>query len=93
MCVDRTVGGGFDLLSSTAGQGSGLVNYSILPNPNGTLRRGGVAVEDQRVEIAQEPAPCRYEVSPSSVELGESGGDVELNVRGTGRMHLDGAER
>lgn len=71
-------------LSSTVGQGPGAVSYSILPNPNGTLRRGAVAVEDQRVEIAQEPAPCRYEVSPSSVELGASGAAAELNIGAPG---------
>ena len=67
-------------LSSTEGQGPASLGYSILPNPNGTLRRGTVAVEDQRVEIAQEPAPCRYDVSPVSVDVGASSGAVELNL-------------
>src|SRR6187549_3316328 len=40
-------------LSSTDGQGPASLGYSILPNPNSTLRRGAVAVADQRVEIAQ----------------------------------------
>jgi hypothetical protein len=67
-------------LSSTDGQGPANLGYSILPNPNGTLRRGSVAVEDQRVEIAQDPAPCRYDLSPASVDLGASSGAVELNL-------------
>ena len=67
-------------LSSTEGQGPASLGYSILPNPNGTLRRGNVAVEDQRVEISQEPAPCRYDVSPLSVDLGASSGAIELNL-------------
>jgi len=71
-------------LSSTAGQGPGTVTYSFLPNPNSASRRGSVAVEDQRVEIAQEPAPCRYDVSPSSVELGEAGAAAELTIAAPG---------
>jgi all-beta uncharacterized protein/BACON domain-containing protein len=67
-------------LSSTEGQGPASLGYSILPNPNGTLRRGTVAVEDQRVEISQEPAPCGYDVSPSSVDLGANGDTSELNL-------------
>ena len=67
-------------LSSTEGQGPSSLGYSILPNPNGTLRRGNVAVEDQRVEIAQEPAPCRYDVSPVSLDVGASSGAIELNL-------------
>jgi Viral BACON domain/Putative binding domain, N-terminal len=67
-------------LSNTQGQGPASLGYSILPNPDGTLRRGSVAVEDQHVEIAQEPAPCRYDVSPLSVDLGASSGAIELNL-------------
>ena len=67
-------------LSSTEGQGPASLGYAILPNPNGTLRRGTVAVEDQRLEIAQEPAPCRYDVSPLSVDLGAGSGAIELNL-------------
>ena len=67
-------------LSSAEGQGPASLTYSILPNPNGTLRRGSVAVADQRVEIAQEPAPCRYDVSPVSVALEASSTAVELTL-------------
>jgi hypothetical protein len=71
-------------LSSSEGQGTASLGYSILPNPNGTLRRGTVAVEDQRVEIAQEPAPCGYDVSPLSVDVAAGGGVVELSLAAPG---------
>ena len=67
-------------LSTTEGQGPASLGYSILPNPDGTLRRGSVTVADQRVEIAQEPAPCRYDVSPVSFDLGAGSGAIELNL-------------
>ena len=67
-------------LSSTQGQGPLTLTYSVLPNPDGTSRRGNVVIDDQRVEISQEPAPCRYAVSPSSAELAASGGTIDLDV-------------
>ena len=67
-------------LSTTEGQGPGSLGYSILPNPDGTLRRGSVTVADQRAEIAQEPAPCRYDVSPVSFDLGAGSGAIELHL-------------
>src|SRR5688572_25719149 len=71
-------------LGRAEGQGPATLTYSILPNPNGTLRRGNVAVGDQRVELSQEPAACRYEVSPSSAELGATGGTIDVNVMAPG---------
>ena len=67
-------------LSSTEGQGPGSLGYSIQPNPNGRLRRGGIVVEDQRVTISQDPAQCRFTVSPSTAALGASGGAIELTL-------------
>ena len=67
-------------LSGESGQGSATLTYSIPPNPNGTLRRGSVQVENQRLEISQEPAPCRFDLSPSTAELGATGGAIEVNL-------------
>ena len=56
--------------SSTSGQGPGTVNYSISAKPERHVgRRGGGGRAISASRLAQEPAPCRYEVSPSSVEL------------------------
>src|SRR5687767_2546165 len=67
-------------LSTADGQGPATLTYSILPNPNGTLRRGNVTVGDQRVELSQEAAACRFEVSPSTAEFGATGGMIAVNV-------------
>ena len=71
-------------LSSTQGQGPATLTYSILPNPDGTSRRGNVVVDDQRVELSQEPAPCRYAVSPPSAELASNGGTIDVSVAAPG---------
>ena len=67
-------------LSRADGQGPATVTYSILPNPNGTPRRGTVAFGDPQVELSQEPAACRYELSASSAELGATGGTIAVDV-------------
>jgi hypothetical protein len=71
-------------LSATAGQGPATITYSVQANPNASTRRAGVAVEDQRVEISQEPAPCRYQVSPGTVEVAAAGGTIAVGLTAPG---------
>jgi Viral BACON domain/Putative binding domain, N-terminal len=71
-------------LASAQGQGSANITFSVQPNPDASSRRGGVTVEQQRVEIAQEAAPCRFNVSPSSVDAAAAGGAVSIGVSAPG---------
>jgi hypothetical protein len=43
-----------------------------------------VSVEDQRVEISQEPAPCRYQVSPGTAEVAAAGGTIAIGLTAPG---------
>ncbi len=56
-------------LGSTGGQGPATVSFTVAPNPAGTPRRGHVSIAQQSVSVAQAPAPCRYDVSPSTVSV------------------------
>jgi hypothetical protein len=67
-------------LSATSGQGPATVNYSVLPNPNGTSRRGRVVVSQVAVDIAQAAAPCRYQVSSSAVNVDASQGQISIRL-------------
>ncbi len=71
-------------LSGTSGQGTAAVAYTVVANPNGTLRRGQVTVSEQNLEIVQVAAPCRYVVAPSVLEVGASGGEVSVNLTAPG---------
>jgi hypothetical protein len=71
-------------LASAQGQGPASITFSVQPNPNASNRRGSVAVEQQKVEIAQEAAPCRFSVSPSSVDAAAAGGAVSIGVSAPG---------
>lgn len=70
-------------LSEPGGQGPATLTYSVTANPAGTERRGAVVVSEQRVEIVQDAAPCRYDVTPSSVVIGGEGGAAEVGLAAT----------
>jgi hypothetical protein len=67
-------------LSGAEGQGAATLSYTVAPNPVGTPRRGGIVVGEQRAEVAQEAAPCRFNVSPSSREVGADGAEIAFSV-------------
>ena len=71
-------------LTGGQGQGSATISFSVQANPNASSRRGNVAVEQQKVEIAQEAAPCRFDVGPSSVDAAAAGGTVSIGVSAPG---------
>ena len=67
-------------LSATQGQGETTLTYSVVSNPDAAMRRANVTIEQQRVEISQEAAPCRYDVSPASVQVAAGGGDLNVTI-------------
>jgi Putative binding domain, N-terminal/Viral BACON domain len=71
-------------LSGTSGQGAATVSYTVAPNPDGTPRRGHVVVSEQMVEIVQVAAPCRFSVTPSTVEVDAAGDQVSVNLTAPG---------
>ena len=71
-------------LNATSGQGPATITYSVQANPNASTRRTGVAIEEQRVEISQEAAPCRYQVSPSAAEVAAAGGAPAFGITAPG---------
>jgi hypothetical protein len=74
---------GWITLSGTEGQGPATLAYSVAPNTRAAQRRGTVVVSDQRVDILQEAAPCRYDVAPARHEVGSAGGEVSVTLTAT----------
>jgi hypothetical protein len=56
-------------LAATSGQGPATVNYSVLPNSDGTARRSRIVVARREVDVAQAAAACRYDVSPPTLNV------------------------
>lgn len=69
------------LTSGQEGQGNGTVGYRIAENAEPTTRRGAIVVAEQTVQVAQEGAPCRFDVSPREGRAPAEGGEIPINVR------------
>jgi hypothetical protein len=80
-------------LSTSEGQGSASLSYTVAGNSNGTPRQSAVVVGEQRVAVTQEAAPCRYEVSPSSLDVDPAGGEISVSLSSPGRVPLDRSRR
>lgn len=69
------------LTSGQEGQGDGTVAYRIAENSDPVSRRAAIAVEQQSVQLAQDPAPCRFTVAAAETTAPASGGDLTVDVR------------
>jgi hypothetical protein len=52
-----------------------------MENADPVSRRGSIAVSGQSVQIAQDPAPCRFSASPTELSAPAGGADLAVNVR------------
>jgi Putative binding domain, N-terminal/Viral BACON domain len=60
-------------------QGSGTLSFRVAPNDGAAAREADIAVNDSTVRVSQR-APCRYEVTPSSIAVGAEGDSGTLTV-------------
>ena len=67
-------------LSPTSGQGTSTVEFRVAPNPLPSVREGEIVVNDNRVRVSQQAAPCRFELRPSSFTIDARGGTREVAV-------------
>ena len=67
-------------LSPTSGQGTSTVEFRVAPNPLPSSREGEIVVNDNRVRVSQQAAPCRFELRPDSLTIDAKGGNREVAV-------------
>jgi hypothetical protein len=74
------------LTGVTSGSGNGNVTYTVGLNTTPVWRTGYLAVADQAFQMAQKPAPCIYELSPTNTTRGFAGaaGSVTVNITSGG---------
>ena len=70
-------------LSTTSGQGAASIDYTVAVNPAGISRRGKLVVADQTVDVAQAAAPCRFDLSPSTIAVDEKGHSTAVALTAT----------
>lgn len=68
-------------VSPTSGQGASSLTVRVSPNGAATPRSGALVVNDARVGLRQEPAPCRFELSSESLAVVAVGGAVNVGVQ------------
>lgn len=69
-------------VSPTRGQGSGQITFRAAQNPSGTPRESAIVVNNQRLTVRQDPAPCGFETSVSNTRFPAAGGAGTVNVSG-----------
>ena len=67
-------------VSPTSGQGDGSLTVTIAANGVPNARTAALSVNDQRLTVAQEAAPCRYELSSTSLRVDASAGNASVGV-------------
>jgi hypothetical protein len=68
------------ITSSGTGQGEATLTYRVAANVDPSPRHGIVTVNDATVDVTQEPAPCRFTVTPSAAASPAAGGSIEITV-------------
>ncbi len=67
-------------LSPTSGQGTSTVEFRVAPNTLPSIREGEIVVNDNRVRVSQQAAPCRFELRPESLTVDAKGETREVAV-------------
>jgi hypothetical protein len=68
-------------VSPTSGQGEATVTLSVNPNTTATPRTGAIVLNDARLVVAQEPAPCEFELEREWVRVAPEGGGASVAMR------------
>ena len=66
--------------STPTGQGGATVNFRVAANPTASSRRGGIGVNDRRVDVTQAGSPCTFSLSRTSDVIDAAGGQRAILV-------------
>lgn len=68
------------ITSQASGQGSAELAYRVAANGEPTQRRGTLDVNNTQLLIVQDPAPCRFTVTPTNAAVPASGVTMTVTV-------------
>jgi hypothetical protein len=69
------------ITSGGQGQGDGTVAFRVDRNPDPVTRSGAIVVGDSRMDVAQQPAACGFEVARPTDAVTSQGGTLQLQIR------------
>ena len=68
------------VLERSSGQGEASLPFRVTPNDTPKARRGTVAIESTRLELAQDGAPCTFHLDNTHVDIDAGGAVVRIEV-------------
>ena len=68
------------VLERSSGQGEASLPFRVAANDTPNARRGTLAIESTRLELAQEGAPCTFHLDNTRVEVDAGGAVVRIEV-------------
>jgi hypothetical protein len=69
------------ITSGGRGQGNGSVTFRVDSNPDPMPRSGAVLVNDGRVDVTQQAAACRFDVSRVDSQVAPAGMTAQIQIR------------
>lgn len=70
-------------LAPASGQGSGRFEFRAAANPSPTVREGEIAVNDDRLRVTQQAAPCSFTLAPTTQTIAAAGGTGGITITTT----------
>jgi hypothetical protein len=67
-------------VAPSSGQGESEATFTAAANEQARSRTGTVVVNEQRVTVTQEAAPCRFNMDRSQTQIGANGGRFSVSV-------------
>ncbi len=67
-------------LAPTAGQGTAMLEFQVAPNPAPIARETDVLINQEKVHVSQEAAPCTYSIVPKNLTISDEGGPGTISV-------------
>lgn len=74
------VEGNWLTIEPRSGQGEAILSVIATENPQGRTRVASLAINDQRVAITQQAAPCHFAVAPTSIAMRAEGGRASVQL-------------
>ena len=69
------------IMSGAQGQGDGTVAFRVDRNPDPVTRRGGLTITGQHIDVTQQAAPCRFEITPPQGPIAAEGGEARIDLQ------------
>lgn len=79
-------GNWLSITAGSSGQGPGTVQLSAAANADPTTRTAAVVVNNQRVQVSQQAAECRFDLGSHSASFSQAGGAGTVDVHASSAL-------